>query len=267
MQLKGRTAIVTGASMGIGAETAKALADRGAKVWAVARSENRLTDVAKHSDSIHPLVADLCVEEDRARVAEVCGDVDILVNNAGLGTFGLVESMPAEEVRHLFELNVMALIDMSQRVLPSMLARGRGHICNVGSSISYVASPPLTVYAATKFAVAGFTDGLRREVGNRGVKVSLIQPGPVKTAFWDRAAAGDRPDASADAGAGVPPTWISSAIVRAIRCDRIPGYATVAVPRPLGLGRVMDLPGVSLGVDLMAGFSNHLGGHRAARPH
>lgn len=246
--------------MGIGAITAQALASRGVKVWAVARSQEKLAEVAGGSNFIHPLVADLTDDADRARIAEACGEVDILVNNAGLGTFGLIESMPASDVRHLFELNVMALIDLTQRLLPGMLERRRGHICNVGSSISYLSGPPLSVYAATKFAVAGFTDGLRREVTGRGVRTSLIQPGPVKTAFWDRAIGGDRDGVSSESGAGVPPTWVSTAIVRAIRFDRVPGYATVAVPRPLGLGRVLDVPGISLGIDAFAAITSKVTG-------
>ncbi len=241
--------------MGIGRATALILARRGVTVWAVARTEERLEALAAQHERIRPLIGDVSLDDDRARVMDIAGDVDILVNNAGIGSFGMVETMPGEEVRRLFEINVMGLIDLTQRALPAMLRRGRGHVCNVGSTISYLPGPPLSVYAATKFAVEGFSDGLRREVFSRGVGVSLIQPGPVRTAFWDRASAGDRADVRDSGGFGVPAQWVAKAIMRAIRFDRVPGYATVAVPRVLGLGRVLDTPGISFGVDLFAAMA------------
>jgi short-subunit dehydrogenase len=249
MRFHDRTAIVTGASMGIGAATALSLAQRGVTVYAAARSADKLEVLASRSPRIIPVVADVTIEEDRARLVSEAGDTDILVNNAGLASYGLLESISPDAIRHMFELNVMALIDLSQRVLPAMLLRGSGHICNVGSSISHVAAPPMTIYAATKFAVEGFSDGLRREVINRGVGVSLIQPGPVKTAFWDRAATGDRPDVDQESGFGIPAQWVANAIVKAIRFDRVPGFATIAVPRAVGLGRILDIPGISYALD------------------
>ena len=254
MRLNNRTAIVTGASTGIGASTALALASKGVTVWAVARNRERLEAVAERSSGIHPIVADMTIEEDRARLIDAVGQIDILVNNAGIAVMGLVEFTPADQWRHMFELNVMGLIDLTQKVLPEMLQRGSGHICNVGSSISYLAVPPLTLYASTKYAVEGFTDGLRREVLHRGVGVSLIQPGPVKTAFWGRAATGDSLDATESTGSGIPPEWVANAIVKAIRYDRAPGYRHVAVPRPLGFGRLLTYPGVGTAIDVANRF-------------
>jgi len=238
--------------MGIGAATAVSLAKKGVTVWAVARNAERLEKLAAEHSRIKTVVADVTLDEDRARLIAATGPVDILVNNAGLGTFGMVEHMGQADVRHLFEVNVLGLIDLTQRVLPEMLERSSGHICNIGSSISYISGPPLTVYGATKFAVHGFSDGLRREVWHRGVGVSLIQPGPVSTGFWDRAISGDRLEVPDKSGAGVPAQWVANAIVKAIRYDNIPGYATVAVPRPLGLGRLLDLPLISYGFDLLS---------------
>src|SRR3712207_763086 len=116
VNLRDRTAIVTGASSGIGRETVKALDARGATVFAVARREELLNDLAKEHDNVVPVPADVTVEEDRARIVEVAGDVDVLVNNAGRGWLGLVEQMSADDVRGLFELNVLAPIDLTQRV-------------------------------------------------------------------------------------------------------------------------------------------------------
>ena len=100
----------------------------------------------------------------------------------------------------------------------------------------------------------GFTDGLRREVLHRGIGVSLIQPGPVKTGFWDRATKGDRLDVPDLTGYGVPAEWVARAVTRAIRFDRSPGYRHVAVPRPVGLGRLIDVPGVALIFDTASRF-------------
>jgi short-subunit dehydrogenase len=254
MRLNDRTAIVTGASTGIGAATSLALARRGAVVWAVARNRDRLEKVAQHHTRIHPIVADLTIDADRARLVEAVGRVDILINNAGVARLGLVEFSDLEETRHMFELNVLSMIDLTQRVLPGMLARRSGHICNIGSSVSYLSAPPLTIYSATKYAVEGFNDGLRREVLHRGVGVSLIQPGPVKTAFWGRASIGDSVNATESTGTGIPPEWVANAIVKAIRFDRAPGYRHVAVPRPLGLGRLIEIPGIAALIDLANRF-------------
>lgn len=252
MRFIDRAAIVTGASMGVGASVTRELAQRGARVFAFARSEDKLQKLAEENPRIIPVVGDVTVAEDRARLLETAGEVDILINNAGLASFGNVAEQAPAEIQHMFDVNVLALIDMTQRVLPGMLHRKNGHICNVGSVISHVATPQMTVYASTKFAVEGFSDGLRRELAGTGVNVSLIQPGPVATAFWDRGARGDRPDV-AEGGNGIPAQWVSNAIVRAIRFDRVPGYATVGVPRALGVARVLDVPGVSYALDLVAG--------------
>lgn len=236
--------MVTGASSGIGRETSLLLANKGARVRAVARSEEALRALAGEHPAIIPHVADLTVPAERASLVEAAGEVDILVNNAGLGWTGLVEDMPAERVRHVFELNVLALIDLTQRVLPGMLARKRGSLVNVASVVSWVATPPFTVYAATKFAVQGFSEGLRREVAGRGVAVSTVNPGPVATKFWARSTSEDRPSEHLGDGVkpGLPPALVARAVVRAVRLGAFPGYETIAVPRPLGLVRLGAMP-------------------------
>ncbi len=213
---------------------------------AVARSEESLQRLAREHPGITPHVADLTVEEQRMSLAEAAGDVDILVNNAGLGWTGLVEDMPADRVRRLFEVNVMALIDLTQRVLPAMLVRRRGRIVNVASVASWVAAPPLTVYSATKFAVQGFSEGLRREVAGRGVAVCTVNPGPMATKFWASSTGGDRlsQHLGDDLKPGLPPSLVARAVLRAVSLGALPGYETIAVPRVLGLARLAALPGV-----------------------
>lgn len=253
-RLRGLSVLVTGASSGIGRATAELLAARGVRVWAVARSEGPLLDLAAATPGVTPVVADLTEDGDRAAVVDRVGRVDVLVNNAGLGWVGLVEDMPAERVRGLFDLNVLALIDLTQRVLPQMLERGRGQVINVASLSSYVSVPPLTVYSATKFAVQGFSDGLRREVSRRGVAVTTVNPGPVATYFAERARLeGQRTDEMGDRlMPGVPATAVARAIGRAIRMRSFPGYSAIAVPRASAIVRLGALPGTRLVTDASA---------------
>jgi uncharacterized protein len=249
MRVQDRAVIVTGASSGIGRETALLLAKRGARVWAVGRNEARLKEVADTDPRIQPFVADVKDDDDRARLVGAVDEVDILINNAGLGWTGTVEEMPAADVRNLFETNVLALIDLTQRVLPGMLQRKRGHIVNVASIGGYVSTPPFTVYCATKFAVQGFTDGLRRETLGRGVDVTLVNPGPINTRFLGRANVGDTSEVEAHSTPGVPAWVVARAIARAIRFGGVPGYDTVAVPRLVGVARLGAAPGVSMLLD------------------
>ena len=243
--------VVTGASSGIGREVALAFGRGGARVWAVARSADLLEVLAASEPGITALVADLTDDGERARVVDTVGEVDVLVNNAGIGWVGPVEEMPADQVRLLFELNVLALIDLTQRVVPGMLERRRGHVVNVASVASWVALPPLTVYSATKFAVQGFSDGLRRELAGRGVSVATINPGPVATRFGPRAQVEDRATDELGDGvmAGVPPFLVARAVLRSVRRAGWPGYATIAVPRLLGFSRLGAVPGLRWAVD------------------
>lgn len=246
--------MVTGASSGIGRATARLLAQRGAHVVAVARSGDALAALAASQAGITPMVADLVDEDQRAALIDSAGPLDALVNNAGIGWIGRVEDMEEADVRQLFELNVLALIDLTRRVLPGMLERRRGVIVNVASAASWVSIPPLTVYSSTKFAVQGFSDGLRRELVGRGVKVATINPGPVDTRFAARALIENRPTDEMDEHKmpGVPVAWAARAVVRAIERRRLPGYATIAVPRAMGVARLGALPGLRYTTDALA---------------
>jgi uncharacterized protein len=144
---------------------------------------------------------------------------------------------------------VLALIDLTKRVLPGMLERSRGHIVNVGSIAGYVAAPGETVYCATKFAVQGFTDGLRREVAGRGVDVTLIAPGPIKTEFMARIRTGQPADEPGALDYGLSPESVARAIVRALT-RRAPGYKTITVPRIGGFSRLGAAPGLARATDL-----------------
>ena len=252
-KLAGRVVIVTGASAGIGRDTAERLRDRGAIVVGAARDLDRLRQV----DGIDAVRCDVAVSDERAALVERTltshGRVDALVNNAGLGWMGSFEEMPEERLRYLYDVNVVGLIDLCRRVLPDMLARRDGDIVNVSSIAGYVSMPPNTVYCSTKFAVNGFTEGLRREVRHRGVKVHQVNPGPVRTEWAPRSRGFDPAPGSPEARdrLGVP----AMAVARAIeRCLTRPWPRVAAVPRVLGVARVASVAGIRELVDVGGRF-------------
>jgi short-subunit dehydrogenase len=253
VELASRTVVVTGASEGIGRATALELAARGARVVAAARSAERLDELTTEAGGeVVPVAVDLTSAADRQRLVDEAGDPDALVNVAGAARLGAVTEIGDDEVRALFALNVLAVVELTRLVLPSMLARGSGHIVNVGSVLGYVAGPPLAVYAATKSAVQGFTDGLRREVLGRGVDVTLVTPGAVQgTAVLDRAggvADGSPVDVMFDV-TGAEPESVATAIREVLEH---PGWLTArarSVPRAVGITRLGTVPVVGRVVD------------------
>jgi short-subunit dehydrogenase len=193
-KLAGQVAIITGASSGIGAALARRLARQGMHLVLTARRADRLAEVASAcGPGTHALPGDITDPAHRQALVtyalQTFGRLDVLVNNAGLGAYHLVADTPPEVVRQLFEVNVLALIDLTQRALHPMLAAGRGQIVNVSSVAGRLAGPPLTVYSSSKFAVTGFTEGLRRELRGSGVTVTLVTPAGIETEFPAVAAA------------------------------------------------------------------------------
>lgn len=195
MSTNNKTALVTGASSGIGAATALALAQNGWTTYASARQVARLASLATHG--LHTLSLDVTDEHSmRAAVAQVeCthGAVDLLVNNAGFGLNGPVEELAMDDIRRQFETNVFGLVRMSQLVLPGMRRQGSGRIINVGSVGGTFTVPGAGAYHASKWAVESFTDALRYEVQSFGIDVVLIQPTGVYTQF-DKKLAQTMPD-------------------------------------------------------------------------
>lgn len=193
--LAGQIVIITGASSGIGAATARRLVRGGARVVIAARRAERLDTLARDLDPtgsrVLVVAGDVTSDADRRKLVEAAlkkfGRIDALVNNAGYGTRGPVEIVPIEAIRENFETNVFALVALTQLVLPLMRAQGSGCIVNIGSVAGRIARPLSSIYDATKHALEALTDGLRGEMKPFGVRVTLIRPGFILTEFIDAA--------------------------------------------------------------------------------
>ena len=199
----GNTALVTGASEGIGAAAAEALARAGMKTVITARSAERLEQLQARLEGaggqVLAVPADLRVESDIHRIFDTVrkkwGGLDVLINNAGLGFVGALSDQPPSDWRDMLDVNVFALSVCSQQALKDMEGRAEGHIINI-SSIAGHRVPPGTnnaYYSATKHAVKAFTDAMRMELVERQspIRVGMMSPGMVETEFHDRATKGE----------------------------------------------------------------------------
>lgn len=192
----GKLALITGASSGIGAATARLLARRGLRALLTARRLERLQsladDIRAAGGSAGVLTADLEQPAERARlgreVLEGFGCPDVLINNAGVGWYGYYADMPPDLVHRLLELNVGAVMDLTSQFLPAMRQRRSGAIINISSIAGSIPSQGIAVYAGSKAFLNAFTTSLHREMRRSGVTISVLQPGPVITEFFDLAA-------------------------------------------------------------------------------
>lgn len=178
--------LVTGASSGIGYETAKVLAQKGYQVFAAARRVALMEPLKAFG--VVPVALDVTSEDSLQACIGKVGDVDVLVNNAGYGFLGPVETVPMEEARRQLEVNLFGLARLCQLVLPGMRSRGHGRIINIGSVMGKAAMLFGGWYNVSKFAVEAFSDALRIEMKPFGVSVVLIEPGAIGTAWGDIAA-------------------------------------------------------------------------------
>ncbi|HTN79034.1 MAG TPA: SDR family oxidoreductase [Acidimicrobiales bacterium] len=180
-----RTALVTGASSGIGESMTRQLASAGVQVLAVARREERLHALADElpRGSVLVLAADLTKKKSVAAVADAAREVDLLVNNAGFGTSGRFVDADPKRMQREIKLNVLAVTLLTRSAVEGMTARGRGWICNVSSIAGFQPAPNLAVYAATKAFVTTFTEGLHEELRGTGVSATALCPGLTRTEF------------------------------------------------------------------------------------
>ncbi len=190
--LENRLALVTGASSGIGKACAEALAGAGARLVLAARRTDRLRSLADslRSDGTDVLALDLDVRDSAAVDAAIdslpaeWSEIDILINNAGLSrALDTVFGNRVADIDVMVDTNVKGLLYVTRAVVPGMVARGRGHVCNIGSVAGREVYPGGTVYCATKHAVLAITKGLKMDLHTTGVRVSSVDPGLVETEF------------------------------------------------------------------------------------
>ena len=185
------TWLVTGCSSGLGRHLAEAILARGGNAAMTARNPASLRDlVATYPDTALALGLDVT---DRSQIVEVVqqteghfGGVDVVVNNAGHGFRGAVEEASESELEELFATNFFGPVALIKAVLPGMRAKRHGTIVNISSVAAFHAAPGSGFYSATKCALEGMSDGLRREVGPLGIKVMVVAPGPLRTDFAGR---------------------------------------------------------------------------------
>lgn len=197
-QYRGRWALVTGASMGIGEAFARALAERGMNVVLCARSGDRLQALAQdlraaHRVQTHVVDADLAQPGAPAEAwTRAAGgrDIHLLVNNAGFGLHGRFDALPADRQREMVALNCTAVLELAHLALEGMRARGTGGIVNVASVVAFQPVPWLATYAATKAFVLSLSESLTEENRGSGVRVLCVSPGPTPSGF--QATAGTR---------------------------------------------------------------------------
>ena len=198
--LRGKTAVVTGASSGIGRAAAVELARRGADLVIGARRAELLEQVAAECGALGvrctAVAADVTNRDDCAKLIAAAPRIDVLVNNAGFATFDAIESARPDDLEAMMQTDYFGTVWCTQAVLPQMLARRGGTIVNVASIAGMMGYARMGGYCATKFAVIGFSEALRDEVIGRGVRVALVCPGTTNTDFFVKAERGKMPGAS-----------------------------------------------------------------------
>lgn len=226
-EIKNSRAIVTGASSGIGRETALELARNGADVAVVARREDRLRQLVEQitvmGRKVEPIVGDITDPKTRQRaldtVRDKFGGLDILMNNAGVGAMGLFADADPERVRRVMEVNFFALVEMTRSALPLLKQGNRPIIVNTSSILGHRGVPYSSEYSASKFAVQGFSESIRAEFAPMGIDVLVVSPGTTETEFFDRViertAEPKWPEHKP-----ISPARVAVAIVRAIRAGK-----------------------------------------------
>ncbi|MEP6894854.1 MAG: SDR family oxidoreductase [Chloroflexota bacterium] len=231
MNIKGKVVIVTGASSGIGEATARQFGREGAKLVLAARRVDRLETLAKEISAMNTDAETLVVQADLSKLEDIqamikqaiatFGRIDVLVNNAGFGRLDWLENLdPIKDIQAQFDVNVLGVIQTTRQVLPVMIKQRSGHIINMCSMAGLVATPTYTIYAATKHAVHGFSEALRREVKPWGIDVSMIYPGGVVTEFTAHAGIKRKTKAATPKSLLLTAEQVGSAVVQLVRRPR-----------------------------------------------
>jgi short-subunit dehydrogenase len=180
---------ITGASQGLGLTLVKKLLDNGYRVAATSRDAHSLSQSVGLIDRerFMPLAVDLnnpdCIDESIKQTLEAFGRIDVLVNNAGYGMSGTIEETKEQDIRNIFNVNVLATMDVVKSVLSVMRSQRSGYIINIGSVAGFVGAPGWSVYSATKAAVAAFSEVIAMDVKEFGIKVTVVEPSGFRTGF------------------------------------------------------------------------------------
>lgn len=219
MEIDGRTALLTGATGGLGRATAAALAGEGAKLVLSARKQADLEELAAElpGDGHRVVPADLAEPGAAEALAAEAGDVDILIANAGLPGTGLIETYSPEQIQRTLRVNLEVPIMLARALSPAMVERGAGHLVFVASLAGKSASPRSSIYNATKFGLRGFALAFRADLTGTGVGASIVSPGFIRDAGM-----------FAEAGAKAPPGLgtatpeaVAAGVLRAIERNRV----------------------------------------------
>ena len=231
MDIKGKVVIVTGASSGIGEATARQFGREGAMVVLAARRVDKLETLAKEIEAMGTGSQSLVVQADLSKLddiqklvshtLEIFGRIDVLVNNAGFGRLDWLENLdPVKDIQAQIDVNVMGVIQTTRQVLPVMIKQRSGSIVNMCSMAGLVGTPTYTIYAASKHAVHGFSEALRREVKPWGIDVSLVYPGGVVTEFTQHAGIKRKTKAATPKFMLLTAEQVGEAVVKLVRHPR-----------------------------------------------
>lgn len=226
-----KTAVVTGASSGIGKAVAQALVAEGYRVIGTSRNPDRI-DASLRVDGVEYRALDLIDKGSIEAFAEAVGDVDVLVNNAGESQSGPFEELPADAIERLFQLNVFGQVRLTQLVLPGMRQRGYGRIVMIGSMLASFPLAYRSSYVSTKAAIKAFADAARLEVSPYGVWITTVEPGSINTGISERRTkyiADDSPyrdefatvisTLDAKEATGIPASDVAETVLEAIKAD------------------------------------------------
>lgn len=242
MELAGGTALITGATGGLGRAIAVAMAERGAELILSARKADALEALAAElpGEGHRVLPSDLAEPGAAERLVEEAGEVDVLVANAGLPAAGWLADFTPEQVARALRVNLEVPMLMAQALFPGMVERGSGHLVFVSSLSGKAASPRSSIYNATKFGLRGFALALRADLAPKGVGVSLVSPGFIRDAGM-----------FADSGAKPPPGFgtgkpeqVGAAVVRAVERDKAE-IAVAPIPQRFMAHFALTSPGIA----------------------
>lgn len=259
MDLKGKTALLTGATGGLGRAIATALAEKGATLILSSRKADELRELASSlpGEGHRVVVADLALEGAALRLVEEAGEIDVMVANAALPASGRLDGYTDEQIQRALRVNLEAPILMAHAMIEPMLARGGGHLVFISSLNGKMATARSSLYSATKFGLRGFALGLREDLRGTPVGSSVVMPGTIRDAgmFADSGA-------KVPAGAGTStPQQVGAGVIRAIERDRAEvevaplvqrRLAAFAAKRPELVGRLAARTGLVKVADAVA---------------